>query len=91
MRCTNPVRPRREPETASHAVHLARHAGHQFLDDTESELTTLTIYQSSYIFPAMKELQFIGSSKTDLAAFPEDAKREAGFDLWQAQPGLIGA
>ena len=37
----------------------------------------------------MKELKFIGSSQTDLAAFPEDAKREAGFDLWQVQLGLM--
>ena len=36
----------------------------------------------------MKDLRFIGS-QTDLAAFPEDAKREAGFDLWQVQLGLI--
>lgn len=37
----------------------------------------------------MKVLKFIGSSQTDLAAFPEDAKREAGFDLWQVQLGLM--
>lgn len=37
----------------------------------------------------MKDLKFIGSSQTDLAAFPEDAKREAGFDLWQVQLGLM--
>ena len=37
----------------------------------------------------MKELKFVGSSQNDLAAFPEDAKREAGFDLWQVQLGLM--
>jgi len=37
----------------------------------------------------MKTLRFIGSSQDDLAAFPEPAKRSAGFELWQVQLGLI--
>ena len=31
----------------------------------------------------------MGSAKEDLAAFAADAKREAGFDLWQVQLGLM--
>ena len=37
----------------------------------------------------MKSLQFIGSSQQDLAKFPEAAKRQAGFELWQVQLGLM--
>lgn len=37
----------------------------------------------------MKELKFIGSSQADLVAFPTDAKRVAGFELWQVQLGLM--
>ncbi len=37
----------------------------------------------------MKALQFIGSSQQDLAKFPELAKRQAGFELWQVQLGLM--
>jgi len=38
---------------------------------------------------SVKSLQFIGSSQQDLAKFPEVAKRQAGFDLWQVQLGLM--
>lgn len=37
----------------------------------------------------MKPLEFIGSAQEDLKAFGIDAKREAGFDLWQVQLGLM--
>jgi len=37
----------------------------------------------------MKPLRFVGSSNVDLAGFPEDARREAGFELWQVQCGLM--
>ena len=37
----------------------------------------------------MKSLQFIGSSQQDLAKFPDAAKRQAGFELWQVQLGLM--
>ena len=37
----------------------------------------------------MKALQFVGSSQGDLAAFPEPARRAAGFELWQVQLGLM--
>lgn len=37
----------------------------------------------------MKALKFVGSSQDDLAAFPLDAKRAAGFELWQVQLGLM--
>lgn len=37
----------------------------------------------------MKELNFIGSSLADLAQFPEQARRQAGFELWQVQLGLM--
>ena len=37
----------------------------------------------------VKSLQFVGSSQQDLAKFPEVAKRQAGFDLWQVQLGLM--
>ncbi|MBK9346525.1 MAG: type II toxin-antitoxin system RelE/ParE family toxin [Burkholderiales bacterium] len=37
----------------------------------------------------MKALQFMGDSQAALASFPLDAKREAGFELWQVQLGLM--
>jgi phage-related protein len=36
---------------------------------------------------AMKELEFCGSSLDDLTAFPQDAKRDAGFQLRKVQKG----
>jgi phage-related protein len=36
----------------------------------------------------MKKLRFVGTSLADLARFPAEAKRAAGFDLWQVQNGL---
>jgi phage-related protein len=36
----------------------------------------------------MKPLTFIGSSLNDLSAFPEEARRAAGHELWQVQQGL---
>ena len=35
-----------------------------------------------------KPLEFVGSSRDDLAAFPELARREAGYQLWSVQEGL---
>jgi phage-related protein len=37
----------------------------------------------------MKELKFMGNSQDSLATFPEQAKREMGFELWQVQLGLM--
>ena len=37
----------------------------------------------------MKPLKFVGDSQDRLADFPMDAKREAGFELWQVQLGLM--
>ena len=37
----------------------------------------------------MKILKFMGDSQAALATFPMDAKREAGFELWQVQLGLM--
>ena len=37
----------------------------------------------------MKTLKFIGSSLVDLASFPDKARRQAGFELWQVQCGLM--
>ena len=37
----------------------------------------------------MKSLKFMGDSQTALAEFPPDAKRHAGFELWQVQLGLM--
>lgn len=37
----------------------------------------------------MKPLVFVGTSLDDLRAFPESVRREAGFDLWQIQMGLM--
>jgi phage-related protein len=37
----------------------------------------------------MKKLKFMGDSQQALASFPELAKREAGFELWQVQLGLM--
>jgi len=36
----------------------------------------------------MKDLRFIGTSLEDLSRFPAEAKRAAGFELWQVQNGL---
>jgi predicted XRE-type DNA-binding protein len=36
----------------------------------------------------MKELRLVDTSLDDLAQFPPDAKRAAGFELWQVQNGL---
>ena len=36
----------------------------------------------------MKELRFVGTSLADLGRFSTDAKRAAGFELWQVQNGL---
>ena len=47
------------------------------------------IYQCRYIILRMKSLNFIGASLKDLAAFPEDARRTAGFELWQVQLGVM--
>lgn len=35
-----------------------------------------------------KEIRWIGSSYADLLAFPDDARREAGFQLGRVQSGL---
>ncbi len=37
----------------------------------------------------MKELKFMGSSLVDLAQFPDEARRLAGFELWQVQVGAM--
>lgn len=37
----------------------------------------------------MKLLQFVGSSLTALSDFPDEARRAAGFELWQVQNGLM--
>ena len=37
----------------------------------------------------MKPLYFVGGSEGDLAAFPTEARRAAGFELWQVQSGLM--
>jgi phage-related protein len=37
----------------------------------------------------MKELKFMGNSQECLADFPEQVKREMGFELWQVQLGLM--
>jgi phage-related protein len=36
----------------------------------------------------MKQLRFVGTSLDDLSRFPSEAKRAAGFALWQVQNGL---
>jgi phage-related protein len=36
----------------------------------------------------MKDTIFLGSSKADLRAFPEDARRTSGIELSQVQRGL---
>lgn len=37
----------------------------------------------------MKDLAFIGTSRQALTDFPESARREAGFELWRVQNGLM--
>lgn len=39
----------------------------------------------------MKDLQVIGSSQEDLKAFPDDARRDAGFQLHFVQMGMLPA
>lgn len=39
----------------------------------------------------MKALRFVGNSQAALASFPEEARRRAGFELWQVQLGLMPA
>jgi phage-related protein len=36
----------------------------------------------------MKDTIFLGTSKADLREFPDDARREAGVELYQVQLGL---
>ena len=35
-----------------------------------------------------KPLEFVGSSREDLRDFPEEARRDAGVQLWAVQEGL---
>lgn len=37
----------------------------------------------------MKALKFMGNSLQDLASFPIEAKKAAGFELWQVQVGAM--
>jgi phage-related protein len=37
----------------------------------------------------VKALKFIGTSLVALSAFPDEAKRAAGYELWQVQNGLM--
>ena len=37
----------------------------------------------------LKSLHFVGSSLADLGAFPAEARRAAGFELWQVQSGQM--
>jgi len=37
----------------------------------------------------VKELTFMGSSLRDLISFPLEAKKVAGFELWQVQVGAM--
>ena len=37
----------------------------------------------------MKLLRFVGSSLSDLREFSAEARRAAGFELWQVQCGLM--
>ncbi|MBF0140087.1 MAG: type II toxin-antitoxin system RelE/ParE family toxin [Magnetococcales bacterium] len=39
----------------------------------------------------MKAIQFIDSSRDDLSAFPDAARRVAGFNLWKVQNGRMPA
>ena len=36
----------------------------------------------------MKTLYWVGTSQEDIRAFPEQARRDAGFELRRVQPGL---
>ena len=38
-----------------------------------------------------KPIEFVGSSREDLQAFTEDARKDAGFQLWAVQEGLSPA
>ena len=46
----------------------------------------IRIYCNSYI--VMRQVRWLGSSRTDLKAFPTDARRVAGFQLHLAQLGF---
>lgn len=39
----------------------------------------------------MKDLEFVGTSQDDLRCFPDDARRDAGFQLSAVQMGLAPA
>ncbi|MEO5346842.1 MAG: type II toxin-antitoxin system RelE/ParE family toxin [Magnetococcus sp. YQC-9] len=52
-------------------------------------INCLTFYINSYIVHLMKELHFIDSARTDLAAFPDTARRQAGHELWRVQVGRM--
>lgn len=45
-------------------------------------------YTKFYIIVNVKLLKFSGSALNDLRDFPEDARREAGFELYNVQSGV---
>lgn len=45
------------------------------------------MYAESSILRALKPTLWIGTSKADLMAFPWEARRDAGFQLWKVQRG----
>jgi phage-related protein len=51
-------------------------------------LIGIKIYTQRVRMGQDKEIRWIGSSFDDLLAFPEEARRQAGFQLSKAQPGL---
>jgi phage-related protein len=46
------------------------------------------LYKILYTMDDEKEIRWIGSSLDDLLGFPDDARREAGFQLGRVQAGL---
>ena len=56
-------------------------------EKTVSTYVSLTGYHNTCILSLMKPLKFVGTSHDDLCAFPAEARRAAGFELWQVQQG----
>jgi phage-related protein len=46
-------------------------------------------YTSTRIIPPVKPVRWLGRSKKDLLAFPDDARGMAGFELFEVQKGNL--
>jgi len=44
--------------------------------------------ESCIVEPGMRQVAWLGSSRKDVAAFPDDARRRAGYELYLVQTGV---